>query len=431
MKYRSTGKDAPAVTVSEAIRNGLAPDGGLYVPERFPAFQTRDFARVVTLPEVGRILLEPFFEGDPLQPELPAICQDAFSFPIPLRPVNGRKGVSVIELFHGPTAAFKDVGARFLAACLERLEQQEQDTLKVLVATSGDTGGAVAAAFHRRPGIEVKVLYPAGMVSPRQEQQLTCWGDNIHAFRVAGAFDDCQRLVKAALASEALTAECRLTSANSISIGRLLPQAVYYAAASLWHWREHGKRLSLIIPTGNLGNAVAAVWARATGLPVGTITLATNANKVIPDYLSGGDWQPRQSLATLASAMDVGNPSNMARLQDLHPDFSELAASVDAFAVSDEQIRRQIRTDYSEHGELWCPHTATAAHVADHHYDFSAGPVAIVATAHPAKFETVIEPLIGETIPVPPALANLFDLPSHADDLGTEPEAFFAVLRST
>ncbi|MBT8130857.1 MAG: threonine synthase [Gammaproteobacteria bacterium] len=433
MKYLSTKGEAPATTLSQAISLGLASDGGLFVPESFPAFTNTDFARVESLAEVAQILLAPFFADDPLATRLPLICQDAFNFPVPLRPIASKDGLSVLELFHGPTAAFKDIGARFLAAALQHIEtDRDSSELKVLVATSGDTGGAVAAAFHGRPGISVYVLYPAGMVSPRQEKQLTCWGDNVHALRVAGVFDDCQSLVKQAFASDALRANQRLTSANSISIARLLPQTVYYAAASLWHWREYGTAASFIVPTGNLGNAVAGIWARHMGLPIGKIVLATNANRSIPDYLENGQWEPRQSLATLASAMDVGNPSNMERLRHLYADFDELNSRIDAYAVSDQQITRQIVHDYQSHQQLWCPHTATAAFVFDNYIEqkkTEPGHI-VVATAHPAKFETVIEPMIDDVIEVPPALGKLLSLPGSYRDMTTDFVQFEQVLRS-
>lgn len=429
MKYRSTRGAAAPVTLSEALTRGLAEDGGLYVPGRFPVFSHEDFARVETLPEIGHILLAPFFRGDALEPELPAICADAFAFPIPLRPLPAQGAVSVLELFHGPTAAFKDVGARFLAACLQRLESAATaKPLTILVATSGDTGGAVAAAFDARPGIDVRVLYPAGLVSPRQEQQLTCWSDNVRAYRVAGAFDDCQKLVKQAFSSNKLS-NLRLSSANSINVGRLLPQAVYYAAAALWQWRESGQVASFIIPSGNLGNAVAAVWARTMGLPIGDIVLATNANTVIPDFLHSGDWRPRRSVPTLASAMDVGDPSNMERLRDLHGGIDQLRRGVRAWAVSDDEIRQQIVTAYKKHGELWCPHTATGFAVRARYLDGD-NHFVVVATAHPAKFETIIEPLIGDSVAVPPALARLLALPTRREDIGADFANFAACLLS-
>lgn len=437
MKFISTKAQSSPESLSDAIRLGLASDGGLFVPEVFPEFQLQNFGRAETLVEIAQVLLAPFFRDDVLEPQLGEICSDAFSFPIPLRPLPSRSSLSVLELFHGPTAAFKDVGAQFLAASLQRLEQNQTRPLQVLVATSGDTGGAVAAAFHRRPGIEVFVLYPAGMVSPRQEKQLTCWGDNVHAYRVNGVFDDCQRLVKQAFASTELRQQLRLTSANSISIGRLLPQMVYYAAASLWYWREHRRKPSFVVPTGNLGNAVAGIWARHIGLPINHFNLATNANRSVPDFLESGQWEPRQSLATLASAMDVGNPSNMERLINLYPDVASLDRQISAWAVSDEQIKQQILFDYHANNELWCPHTATAAYVHDNYLaqnnqtNNNQTDHIMIATAHPAKFETVLEPLISETIAAPPSLEKLLHLPSDFTEMEPDYAAFERVLRKS
>jgi len=431
MRYVSTRDPAHAATLSAAIRRGIAPDGGLYVPASFPLLAPDAFEGAQTLPEIAERLLAPFFAGDALAPLVGETVREAFSFPAPLRRVAAcDTPLSVLELFHGPTAAFKDFGARFLAACLARQPHDPARPLTILVATSGDTGGAVAAAFHRRPWARVVVLYPQGLVSPRQEQQLTCWGDNVRALAVKGTFDDCQRLVKQAFADPALRARLELSSANSINIGRLLPQAVYYAAASLELWRAYGAAPSFIIPSGNLGNVLACLWARTVGLPIGAIELAHNANRTVPEFLADGAWRPRASVATLASAMDVGNPSNMERLRSLHPDWRELARTVRAHSVTDEQIRARIRADHAEWGECWCPHTATAAQV---YRDLppaerSAQPWVIVATAHPAKFEEIVEPLVGRPVEVPEALARLLDLPSHADVIDADFEALRAQL---
>jgi threonine synthase len=328
--------------------------------------------------------------------------------------VPGAPGpLSVLELFHGPTAAFKDFGARFLAASLERIPRADPRRLTILVATSGDTGGAVAAAFHRRPWVDVVVLYPKGLVSPRQEKQLACWGGNVRTLSVRGTFDDCQRLVKEAFVDADLARSVLLSSANSINVGRLLPQMVYYARTSLELWRRDGRAPNYIVPTGNLGNVAACLWAREMGLPVGEIVLATNANVAVPDFLRTGDWQPRPSVATLASAMDVGNPSNMERLRWLFGDVGTLRAKFSAASVDDDQIRAAIRRDYVEWNQVWCPHTATAAHV---YRELPAHRRAerwvLVATAHPAKFNDVVEPLIGREVQVPAALADLLALPS-------------------
>ncbi|RBD64129.1 threonine synthase, partial [Xanthomonas oryzae pv. oryzae] len=256
--FISTRGGAPAASLSQAIAAGLAPDGGLYVPQTLPPART--LIAGAGLADTATALLQPFFEGDALAAELSAICAEAFDFPAPLVAL-GTPGDYALELFHGPTAAFKDFGARFLAACLTRLRRAEDRPLTILVATSGDTGAAVAAAFHRQPGLRVVVLYPDGRVSPRQAHQLGCFGDNIQALRVAGSFDDCQAMVKQALNDAALQTQVPLSSANSISLGRLLPQMSYYAHAALQHHAAWGDVLNLVVPTGNLGNALAAIIA--------------------------------------------------------------------------------------------------------------------------------------------------------------------------
>jgi threonine synthase len=429
MRFASTRDPGLTATLSEALARGIAPDGGLYVPERFPALAPEDFAGTRSLPEVAARLLAPFFAGDVLEPQLPEIVAEAFDFPVPIVPLPAAgPDVGVLELFHGPTAAFKDFGARFLAACLARLPRARDVT--ILVATSGDTGGAVAAAFHGRPGTRVVVLFPKGLVSPRQERQLTCWDGNVRALAVRGTFDDCQRMVKAAFADPALRARVELSSANSINVGRLLPQASYYAYASLDVWRRTGRPANFIVPSGNLGNVLACVWARRVGLPIGAITMAFNANRTVPDYLERGEWQPRPSVATLASAMDVGNPSNMERLRHLHPEWRDVVEAVSAVSVSDDEIRARIRADRSALGQTWCPHTATAAEAYARLAPSlrAGGPWLLVATAHPAKFPETVEPLVGHEVPVPPALARLLELPSHATEIPATVEALAEVL---
>lgn len=420
MRFVSTRGKTPAVTFSQAVLGGLAPDGGLYVPEHWPAFRESDFAGCTTLPEVAERFIAPFAAGDALAAQIPQIVREAFDFPVPMVPVGGVSGFHVLELFHGPTAAFKDFGARFLAACITRLREGASKPLEILVATSGDTGGAVAAAFHRKPGIRVAVLYPSGLVSPSQERQLTCWGDNVRSFRVRGTFDDCQRMVKEAFADEALRAGLDLSSANSINLGRLLPQASYYAYAALEFARRHGRSPSFIVPSGNLGNSLACIWARRCGLPIDRVHLAANANRPVVDYLAGEPWQPRASVATLASAMDVGNPSNMERLNHLYPRFDDLAGAVTATSVDDATIRVRIREDHALEGVTWCPHTATAAEAWRRLPDRAARPWIIVSTAHPAKFREIVEPLAGAAVTVPASLAHLESLATHRIDLGPQ-----------
>jgi len=410
VKFRSTRRGAPPLAFSQALSQSLAPDGGLYVPETFP-LAAWDKLKGDDLPAAARACLAPFFAGDPLEKELAAIVEEAFAFPAPLLPAGA--GTKVLELFHGPTAAFKDFGARFLAACLTRLGGGRT----VLVATSGDTGGAVAAAFHGRPNFRVVIVYPKGRVSPRQEKQLAAWGANVRALSVRGSFDDCQRLVKEAFADAALAKRCGLVAANSISVGRLLPQMSYYAAASLAHYRRSGKRAGFVVPTGNLGNAVAGFWARELGFPIDEIALATNANRAVSDYLESGARAARPTIPTIANAMDVGLPSNLERLIDLCPELERLRQTTRALSVSDEQIQDEIRRGFKELGRAWCPHSAAAAFM---RRSLPGQDWIVVATAHPAKFETVVEPLIGKTLDVPPALADILKRPSLAVEIGPD-----------
>jgi len=405
MRFVSTRGGAEPVSLSGALLQGIAPDGGLYVPAEWPSFPSR--APAGDLPKLAATLLADFFAGDELAPQLESITTAAFTFPAPLVNVKNSEA-RTLELFHGPTAAFKDFGARFLAACMARVQRSNAKPLHILVATSGDTGGAVAAAVHRQPGIRVTVLFPQGMISPAQEHQLTCWGDNVRALAVHGVFDDCQRLVKGAFADTALNERFQLSSANSINIARLLPQMVYFAASSLAVWNEQGEPSSFVIPSGNLGHATACVWARRLGLPIDQIVIAHNANRTMPDFLATGEWRPSATIATLANAMDVGDPSNAERLRHLYPNIAGLRRALTAYAIDDDAIRARIQAGWRDHGAIWCPHTAAAAEaLARHTQNGAGGNWIIVATAHPAKFREIVEPLIDAPIETPPALAAL------------------------
>ena len=422
MQFHSTRKTAPAVGFSEALVNGIAPDGGLYLPTEWPTVRPDSFGDASDLPAIAATFMAPYVAADRLESKLASITADAFNFPAPLVPVTEDGRVSVLELFHGPTAAFKDFGARFLAACMAQARAPGDPLLQILVATSGDTGGAVAAAFHNRPGVGVSVLFPKGLVSPTQERQLTCWGGNVTSFSVRGTFDDCQRMVKEAFADAQLRARMQLSSANSINLGRLLPQASYYVATSLAVWRKTGEKASFIIPSGNLGHVMACFWARKAGLPIDRIVMAHDANRAVPDYYESGEWKPRASVATLASAMNVGHPSNMERVFALFPGIEDFRKATSVYSVDDEAIRARIRTDYQRYGQVWCPHTAVAAEVyerlpAD---ERRTGRWVLVSTAHPAKFREIVEPLIGREIPVPETLARLFARPTQVSEIGAD-----------
>jgi threonine synthase len=429
MKFVST-RGAGPVTIREALEAGLAPDGGLFVPTEFPHLGPKFFDNLTTLPEFGKRLLGPFFADDPgIIATLGEICDTAFDFPTLLRPVPGRPKDFILELFHGPTCAFKDVGARFLARVTAPGRSVKMQT--VIVATSGDTGGAVAAAFHKLRGVEVVILFPKGKVSPRQEHQLCAWGDNIRAFAVEGDFDSCQRIVKEALLDSAAERDWR--SANSINLGRVLPQMVYYAQASILRKRlnPNAPDPGFIIPSGNLGNALAALWAKKIGLPIGPIVLSLNANRVIADFLKTGVYAPAPTIATTANAMDVGNPSNLERLRALYPNLEDLRADVRAESVSDDEIRNEIRTSEVEWGQVLCPHTATAAVVRRRlakEPDFEDREWILVSTAHPAKFETIVEPLVGHAVELPGALKEILRRKATFDTIAPTYAALLARL---
>ncbi|BDU18002.1 threonine synthase [Lysobacter auxotrophicus] len=427
MNFISTRGGTPATGIDAALVAGLAPDGGLFVPQRIPEV---DVEPGDTLARTAHDVLAPFFTQSSLRDALPDICAHAYAFDAPLRAMAG-KNDRLLELFHGPTAAFKDYAARFLAEALSRLRPQGAAPTTIVVATSGDTGAAVASAFHRRDGFNVVILYPEGRVSPRQAHGLECWGDNVRTFRVRGTFDDCQRMAKQALSDEALRREVSLSSANSISLGRLLPQVAYYAHAALHFHRDHGQPLNLIVPTGNLGNACAAFLARRMGLPVGDLVLACNANDVLPRYFAGAVYEPRETKATLANAMDVGAPSNFERLRFWHASDDALRASLRAFTVDDATITQVVRDAPARHGIVADPHTAAGLHVLEGLR--AAGDTrrwAVVATAHPAKFDTIVEPLVGHAIDVPPALAQCLSRPASAQALSADYEALRHALRA-
>ncbi len=430
MDYYSTrdpGKTA--ISLDAALNAGLAPDGGLYVPSSLPKI-TFD-APGTSLAQTAAWALAPFFAGSVLASELPQICAESLNLPMPQVALAGSspiaKNAAVLELFHGPTAAFKDFAARFLAACLVRLKLSSatsQETV-VLVATSGDTGGAVAAAFHRVPGFRVVILYPHGRVSARQAHQLGAFGDNVHTYRVDGSFDDCQALVKRAFSNPDLRAKVQLISANSISLGRLLPQMAYYVDASL-RWRaSKQKTVNLIIPSGNLGNGLGAIMARAIGAPIDHICLASNANRVLADFLNTGQYAPKPSIATLANAMDVGAPSNFERLSHMFPNLENTTG----ISVSDAELTEFMRAAPTHYGHVICPHTACGFAAFEQMQKLKADSAwLIAATAHAAKFDAIVEPLIGYAVPVPEGLAQILAKPANAQILAATDSALAAVL---
>lgn len=418
MRLISTRGESPSVSLGEALRLGLAPDGGLFFPDRLDPLDPRFFERLPGQPwDETAVALATHLLGDDID-GLPELVRGALDFPVPL--VRLEPAVSVLELFRGPTLAFKDVGARVLARLLAKT-RHDGGVLTVLVATSGDTGGAVAQAFHGVPGTRVAILYPHGQVSPVQERQFTTLGGNVRAFAVDGTFDDCQHLVKQCFADPVLHRRLRLTSANSINIGRLLPQIFYYfqAVAQL---EDPTAPVLFVTPSGNFGNLTAGLMARALGLQA-RFAAATNANDVVPEYLDTGVFTPRASRRTVSNAMDVGNPSNFDRILHLvDGDLERLRGYLSGHRFDDQATRDAIAEVDRRLGVVLDPHTAVgylaAREALPNHPE---GTEAIVlGTAHPAKFREVVEPVLGRTLPLPPALASRLDAPVVSEPLAID-----------
>ncbi|MEY4094524.1 MAG: threonine synthase [Acidobacteriota bacterium] len=406
MNCVSTRGHAPAVSFTQAVRAGLAPDGGLYVPsalERRPdAFWSA--LRGKTFHNVAIAVLSELAGDEFDAATLTNLIREALNFPV--RIIELKKGLGVVELFHGPTFAFKDFGARTLARFLALSEHASpgQGDLTILVATSGDTGSAVAHAFHGVAGIRVVVMYPEGQVSAIQEAQFTTLGGNVTAVAVQGTFDDCQRLAKEAFADSALQARVRLTSANSISLGRLIPQMFYYAYAAVNASQDNG--LTISVPSGNFGNLVAGVMAWKMGAPITAFTAPTTINDTVPRYFETGRVEPRRSVPTLANAMDVGHPSNLERLQWLfHGDLDAARGLITSRRHTDDEVREAIVELHKQFQYVVDPHTAIGYLGARQARSGHSTGALFLATAHPAKFREVVEPIIGTSVAVPEPLA--------------------------
>jgi threonine synthase len=433
MRFITTRGRAPAASLEFALFDGMAPDGGLYVPEALDPWPADEIARLPrrTLTEIAFRVLRPFTR-DLDAATFEAVVVEALNFPVPL--VRVEADVFALELFHGPTLAFKDVGARVMARLMAALHDGGDPT-NVLVATSGDTGGAVAHAFYRVPHMRVVVLYPAGRVSPTQEAQLTMFngvaGSNVRAYAVDGSFDDCQTLVKAAFADEDYLRRVRLTSANSINIGRLLPQMVYYfeAIADLGRQRPGAPPPVVATPSGNFGNLTAGLMAKRLGLPIHRFVAATNVNDVVPEYLATGLFQARASIRTIANAMDVGNPSNFERMLWLYgKEVEAMRRDVVGSRHEDAEVRATIKRVYEEHGYLLDPHGAIG-YLGVRGQVGQAGRAGIfLATAHPAKFGEIVEPIIGRPIDMPPPLAEAMRAAGHLMPLPADLDAVKSVI---
>jgi threonine synthase len=407
MNYYSINNPAVRVSLKTAVLQSISGESGLYMPERVPELSAAFLRNLpgMSLKEIGMEVSKAMLGEDIPEPALRAIVEGALNFPIPLRKLDD--GLYVLELFHGPTLAFKDVGARFMAGLFNYLLSGENREVTILVATSGDTGGAVANAFHNRQGVRVVILYPSGRVSPLQELQLTTMGGNVSALEVEGDFDACQRMVKQAFADPVLNEKLNLTSANSINFARLFPQSFCYfhAAAQLG---SSGKPLVFSIPSGNFGNLTALLMAKRMGLPVHRIIAATNSNHAVPDYLATGRFTPEPTRYTISNAMDVGNPSNFPRMLALYGGSHEaMANDVAGCWFNDEQTRSAIHDIHHRYGYLADPHGAIAYAGLKHfgiRGDFDA---VFVETAHPAKFPDEVGKAAGISVKMPDAINGL------------------------
>ena len=388
----------------EAAEKGISPDMGLFMPERIPQPGEGFFRRLpsLTIQEIA-VEIGQLYTGDEIPLSvLRQICEEAFSFPVILRKLDDRR--QVLELFHGPTAAFKDFGARFMAGCFRYFSSRDDRRTVILVATSGDTGGAIASSFLGVEGVDVVILYPSGMVSTLQENQLTTLGRNITAIEVKGTFDDCQAMVKSALAGPAAGGRVKLTSANSINIARLIPQTFYYYYAV----GQAGEGKVISVPSGNFGNLTAAAMAWQSGLGISHLVAATNINRVVPEYLRTGTFRPAQTVATIANAMDVGNPGNFDRLRRVfNDDYKLITGAVSGSWFDDDTIRKHIGDEYRRSGYILDPHGAVASLGLNRYLEEHPGTSGIfVATAHPAKFTGVVVPLTGTKVEMPESLIN-------------------------
>ena len=422
MKYYSTNNSIIKVSLMEAVTKGLAPDNGLYMPERIVAFDRHFFENIhrMSFQEISFEVAKKFFVEDIPEEILKEIVYDAINFDCPL--VQMSDSAYSLELFHGPTLAFKDVGGRFMARLLAYFLKGFNQEVNVLVATSGDTGSAVANGFYKVPGIRVYVLYPKGLVSDIQEKQFTTLGHNITALEVDGTFDDCQRLVKSAFLDMELNKAMVLTSANSINVARFLPQAFYYFNAYA-RLREAGvtKDLVFSVPSGNFGNLTAGLFAKFMGLPVKRFIAANNSNDIVCNYLQTGKYEPRASIATIANAMDVGAPSNFARILELYShSLQSISMDMVGYRYSDEEIRETMKQVFVEENYMLDPHGAVGYRALK--ADLKEGEVGVfLETAHPAKFTETVESVIGKgKVKLPEKLVEFMKGEKLSIELSTE-----------
>ena len=435
MKYYSTKDKTHQVNFQTALLTGIAPDGGLYVPDQIPTLLNtnnhpqKQRLAAMTFPELAYTIAKPFIDGEIPDQELRTICQEAYHFDIPL--IKLENNHNILELFHGPTAAFKDFAARFMAQCTNYFLKQTTTQKTILVATSGDTGGAIGNGFLGQENIKVYILYPKGGVSPIQEKQLTTMGQNVQALEINGNFDDCQRLVKEAFLDTKLNSAHHLMSANSINIGRVIPQSFYYAWTSLLQSKSENHQTTQLplvfsVPSGNFGNLTGGLWAQAMGFPIHKFIAANNANHPFFDYWKTGTFTPIPSVHTISNAMDIGHPNNYYRIHHLFQANQDLVKEkIWATHFNDQQTKNKIKETFEKYKYIACPHTAVALLGTEAfqnewgtNYHF-----VTVSTAHPAKFPEVVETIIDQKIEIPPSLKTAFKKEKKAIELAPTLEA--------
>ena len=426
MQLYSTRGESAEVGIEEAIFQGLPPDNGLYMPKDIPVLPASfwETCHTLTFTEIALEIAWPFFEGDIPKGKLKELISNAIDFDAPS--VELSPGMYCLELFHGPSMAFKDFGARFMAAVMNYFLEREKRKIHILVATSGDTGGAVAQGFYGSSNIDVHILYPSGKVSDIQEKQLTTLGDNVEALEIEGTFDDCQKLVKTAFLDQELRKEFNLASANSINIARLIPQAFYYAYAYS-RLKKDGKPVVFSVPSGNFGNLSAGVIACKMGMPVERFIAATNANKVVPDYLNSGNYEAiNPSISTISNAMDVGDPSNFPRLKALFGnEFEAVQDMIRGFAYSDDETREAIKLIKEKYNYEVCPHTAIAyLGLKDYLGKRTDLTGVFLSTAHYAKFLPEVEAVLNQKLSIPERLEDLLSKQKKATRMEPDYEQF-------
>ncbi|NOX65027.1 MAG: threonine synthase [Chlorobi bacterium] len=433
MNYYSTNNKNLKVSFREAVMKGLSPDGGLFMPELIPQLDA-DFINNLnnySIQEIGFEVAKLFIDNEIPDPDLENIIENAINFDAPLVELDNK--LSILELFHGPTLAFKDFGARFMARTMSHFLKDSDEVVNILVATSGDTGSAVASGFYGVEGINVYLLYPSGKVSDIQEMQLTTFDKNITALEIEGTFDDCQKLVKSAFVDNEINSKMKLSSANSINIARLIPQSFYYFNGYK-QLKNRSENVLVSVPSGNLGNLTAGLMAKKMGLPIAKFIGATNSNSVFTEFIRSGKYEPRPSVKTLSNAMDVGAPSNLARIQSLYTDHSIILKDIASNTHNDDQTIEMIQQTYRKYNYIIDPHGAVGMLALEQYLaeekleDYSA---IVVETAHPAKFKESVEDALGIDIKLPEALQKCISKEKKTIKISNSYSAFKEFLLNT